>query len=352
MFTWICPQCGREVPPAYTECPDCNPAAASGAPAAPVAAGPAPPGPPSQPAPPPYPGYPPPPPTPSGSYPAYPGYPPPPYPGYPPPPAGAYPGYPPPPPGQYPGYPPPPYAYPPPPPPAPAVAPPPPPVAKAPEPPPPARPPVQKPAEPTPPPPEPAPAVKSPLSSSMSITGAPSLMASTPPRRGLPTWLLAVLFAGGFVVVGLGVYWLVGSKSSSSAASLSQPSSNAVRGLSSPGGVQHPLLKHIEISGIRFGEVEGKKGVITVAFTVTNHADMEIPGLSANVTLWSNTRRSDDDDVGKFSFTTDMKPNSSKELSAPLITTKAAVELPDWQFVTPDIQITAPPFSGGSIVQK
>jgi len=24
MFTWICPQCGREVPPAYTECPNCT----------------------------------------------------------------------------------------------------------------------------------------------------------------------------------------------------------------------------------------------------------------------------------------------------------------------------------------
>src|SRR5512132_3921268 len=23
MFTWICPQCGREVPPSYNECPDC-----------------------------------------------------------------------------------------------------------------------------------------------------------------------------------------------------------------------------------------------------------------------------------------------------------------------------------------
>ncbi len=23
MFTWICPKCGREVPPAYDECPDC-----------------------------------------------------------------------------------------------------------------------------------------------------------------------------------------------------------------------------------------------------------------------------------------------------------------------------------------
>lgn len=24
MFTWICPQCGREVPPSYNECPDCT----------------------------------------------------------------------------------------------------------------------------------------------------------------------------------------------------------------------------------------------------------------------------------------------------------------------------------------
>ena len=30
MFTWICPQCGREVPPAYNECPDCSKKAAAG----------------------------------------------------------------------------------------------------------------------------------------------------------------------------------------------------------------------------------------------------------------------------------------------------------------------------------
>ena len=28
MFTWICPQCGREVPPSYDECPDCKERAA------------------------------------------------------------------------------------------------------------------------------------------------------------------------------------------------------------------------------------------------------------------------------------------------------------------------------------
>jgi hypothetical protein len=34
MFTWICPQCGREVPPAYNECPDCKAKAAEGGPPA------------------------------------------------------------------------------------------------------------------------------------------------------------------------------------------------------------------------------------------------------------------------------------------------------------------------------
>ena len=54
MFTWICPQCGKEVPPAYNDCPDCSKKAAAGADPAqaqpPVAAQPvyAPPLPPAQ----------------------------------------------------------------------------------------------------------------------------------------------------------------------------------------------------------------------------------------------------------------------------------------------------------------
>lgn len=36
MFTWICPQCGREVPPAYTDCPNCAPGQQAGTPAQPV----------------------------------------------------------------------------------------------------------------------------------------------------------------------------------------------------------------------------------------------------------------------------------------------------------------------------
>jgi hypothetical protein len=47
MFTWICPQCGREVPPSYTDCPDCA-AKGKAAPPAPPAAQPPPPAPPIQ----------------------------------------------------------------------------------------------------------------------------------------------------------------------------------------------------------------------------------------------------------------------------------------------------------------
>src|SRR5687768_15099071 len=49
MFTWICPQCGREVPPSYSECPDCAERAAA---AAKAAANPQPPAPPPPAAPP------------------------------------------------------------------------------------------------------------------------------------------------------------------------------------------------------------------------------------------------------------------------------------------------------------
>ncbi len=44
MFTWICPKCGKEVPPSYSECPNCEAtgqAAAAGQPAAPASAPPA-----------------------------------------------------------------------------------------------------------------------------------------------------------------------------------------------------------------------------------------------------------------------------------------------------------------------
>jgi len=45
MFTWICPKCGREVPPSYDACPDCTAREKAGAQPQPTAAQPPSPGP-------------------------------------------------------------------------------------------------------------------------------------------------------------------------------------------------------------------------------------------------------------------------------------------------------------------
>lgn len=172
------------------------------------------------------------------------------------------------------------------------------------------------------------------------------------PRRAMPTWLMAILFALGFVAIVGGIYWLVSSSKTKSAEALSKPSANAENAAAKSGGPVHPLQKYIEISGIRFQQDARNKKIVTVTFEVTNHSAADAIGLAGNVTLWSNTRRSDEDTQGTFTFATDLKGNESKEMTVKLNTTKPLVELADWQYLSPDVQITAPPFSGGSLLQK
>jgi len=240
MFTWICPQCGREVPPAYSECPDC---------AARSAAGSAPP---------------------SG-----------------------------------------------------AAA------------------PLQEPQA-VPPAPvsaaagEARPAVRPQPFSPMFQTPGPQAP-QDPPRRGgmqVPTWLMALLFALGFVAVGGGVFWFIGSQRAQKLSATGE--SPAAK----PGATQNPVQKYIEVTGLRFSPMT--KGV-QVTFVLVNHSDSDLVGLAGNVTIWGRTQKSEEDAVGTFTFQTSMAAQASKELTMPLTTKLKLVEMPDWQNVTVDVQITAPP---------
>jgi len=262
MFSWICPQCGREVPPSYTECPDCKAREAAAPP------------PPQQPAPPPQqPVYPPPPQQAAYQPPAYQ--------------------------NQQTPYPPQPPAY-----------------------------QAQQPAYPPQPP-------------AYAPPQAHQAYAAPRPRGvpGLPTWLLTLLFAFAFVGLVAGVYWAVGylRGGSSSAAT---PASNVESPAAKPGAKTSPMQKYIEVSGIRFAEDAKKK--LEVKFTLTNHSDADISGLAGNVTIWGRTQKSEEDAVGTFSFTGDIGPQTSREFTAPLTTKLKVYELPDWQNVTSDLQITAP----------
>lgn len=154
-------------------------------------------------------------------------------------------------------------------------------------------------------------------------------------RRSLPTWLLTLIFALAFVGVVFGIYKLVNRTPTKPSAVVENPAAK-------PGAPANPIQRYVEISGVRFLEDPKHKEQTLVKFVMTNHSDAEFTGLAGNVTIWGSTRRSEEDAEGSFSFQTDLKSGESKELTAPLTTKKKIYELPDWQNVTTDVQITAP----------
>ena len=228
MFTWICPQCGREVPPSYNECPDCAAREKTPAAAAPAGQPPAPP------------------------------------------------------------------------PPVPTAA----------------------PAAPAPPAPaaEPRPAA--------------------PPRGGLPTWLMSILFALAFIGLGLGVYWLVGYYRNRDRAP-AQPAiafeTPDAKGKAKP----NPVQKYIEVTGVRF--VQNAKKQTEARFLVVNHSPDLLSDLAGTVVIWGRTQKSDEESVGSFGFKLPtLGPWESKELSAPMDTKLRVYELPDWQNITAEVQLSNP----------
>src|SRR5262249_50499829 len=103
------------------------------------------------------------------------------------------------------------------------------------------------------------------------------LRQSTP---GLPTWLMAIVFAFAFLGIGVAAYWgltRLRPQSGTPSASVESPAAK-------PGAKPHPLQKYIEISGVRILEDAKKKPM--VKFMVINHSGAEITDLGGNVTVW------------------------------------------------------------------
>jgi hypothetical protein len=148
----------------------------------------------------------------------------------------------------------------------------------------------------------------------------------------LPTWLMALLFAAGFLLLLGGVYWYVNSQHNSSAVIDTTAAKPAAP-------KENPVQKYIEVTGIRFAG--SSKGPV-VSFVVVNHSDSDLVGLSGNVKVWGLTQKAEEDPVGTFTFQTSMPAQSSKELTLPFTTKLKLMELPDWQNVKVGVEITAP----------
>jgi hypothetical protein len=154
---------------------------------------------------------------------------------------------------------------------------------------------------------------------------------------GMPTWLLGLLFAMGFLAIGFSVYYGIqyfGNRTSTAA-------KNAINtGVARTNKVSNPLQKYIEVIGIRLYQDPSKK--MQARFVVVNHSSTELSDLSANVTLWASTAKSEEEPAGTFAFQLGrLGPNESKELTEPLKTKLKIYEMPDWQNINADLQISA-----------
>ncbi len=157
-------------------------------------------------------------------------------------------------------------------------------------------------------------------------------------RAGLPTWLLSIVFALAFVGLVGGVYFIiqrmrpVGPQSDAPMIDMAKQAK---------GAKQHPLQKFIEVGGIRL--LVNKAKQVEARFVVVNHSQAEITGLAANVNIWGRTAKSEEEPEGSLKFTIpSIGSNESKEITVPVNTKKKAYELPDWQNVNMEVQITAP----------
>ena len=129
--------------------------------------------------------------------------------------------------------------------------------------------------------------------------------------------------------------WYVGYQKTAKPATIASVESPAAK----PGATQSPVQKYVEVTGLRWAKMA--KGV-TVTFILVNHSSNDLVGLAGNATVWGSTQKSEEDAVGTFAFETSMAAQSSKELTLPFSTKLKFNEIPNWQNVTVDLQITAP----------
>jgi len=164
------------------------------------------------------------------------------------------------------------------------------------------------------------------------------------PPKGItvPPWLLSIGFAALFLAVGAGAYFGIRYFSGSSEASTNTPATpESAPAPAAAKAKNNTLQKYVEVVGMRLTEDAKKKPEIH--FVVVNHSGAEIADLAANVNLWARTQKSDEEAVGTFSFKLpSIGAYESKDMSAALNTKLRVYELPDWQNLVAEIQITSP----------
>jgi hypothetical protein len=104
---------------------------------------------------------------------------------------------------------------------------------------------------------------------------------------------------------------------------------------------KHPLAKYVELVGFRLAEAGG--GKLRVRFVVVNHSEADIGDLGVKVRLMSSSSKPEDPPIAEFEVKVPtLGPEEIQDVVATVPSKLRIYELPDWQFLKAEFEITSP----------
>jgi hypothetical protein len=104
---------------------------------------------------------------------------------------------------------------------------------------------------------------------------------------------------------------------------------------------RHPLAKYVELVGFRLSEAGG--GKLKIKFVVVNHSQADIGDLGVKVRLSTSSTKPGDPPIAEFEAKVpSLGPEEIEDVTATVATKLRVYELPDWQFIKAEFEITSP----------
>jgi hypothetical protein len=101
------------------------------------------------------------------------------------------------------------------------------------------------------------------------------------------------------------------------------------------------VAKYIELVGFRINE--RKPGQLQIQFGVANHSEADIGDVKMTINLGTTAAKPGDPPLMTFTASVSkLGPSDLKDITLDVPTKLRVYELPDWQFLKADFQITEP----------
>lgn len=153
------------------------------------------------------------------------------------------------------------------------------------------------------------------------------------PKRGLPNWLVGLLVAAGLGAALFGLYYLVSGHSSTKTdqTAAATPSTPAAT------GAANAIANQLEITGLRLYEKQNKA---FLKFAVINHSAGDLNDLQLRLTLTTKNAAAGEEPLAVITTKVASLPAYGlKDGEEAFPTKKRAYELPDWQFLKATLEV-------------